>query len=55
MNGTFLIRTIWPSESVSPKRLSVVVWPSSATLVAPSSSSGLIERPSATGHSRASR
>jgi len=43
-----------PAEGVGlPKRLSVAVWPGSATLVAPPS--GMIGRPSATGHSRASR
>ncbi len=39
--GTFLIRMIWPSGSPSPKRLLATVWPMSATLAAPSTSSWL--------------
>ena len=55
MNGTFLMRMIWPTASDSPKRLSAVVWPRSATFVAPSTSSWTTGRPSSTGQSRASK
>jgi hypothetical protein len=51
--GTFLIRMTWPSGSPSPKRLPTTVWPMSATLAAPSTSSWLKRRPSVTSHSRA--
>ena len=53
--GTFLIRITWPSGSLSPKRLPATVCPMSATLAAPSISSWLKRRPSATSHSRAEK
>ncbi len=39
VNGTFLIRMTCPTGSSSPKRLLATVWPISATLAAPSTSS----------------
>ena len=45
MNGTFLIRTVWPSGSVPPNRLSATVRPSSTTLLAASTSSAPSSRP----------
>ena len=51
--GIFRIRIICPIGSVDPKRLSATVCPTSATLVAPSMSSWLMNLPATTGHSRA--
>ena len=53
VNGTFLMRMTWPSGSASPKRFWLTVWPSRATLAAPSTSSWVRRRPSITPHSRA--
>jgi hypothetical protein len=53
VNGTFLIRITSFSGSASPKRFWLTVCPRSATLLAPSTSSWVRGRPSATPHSRA--
>ena len=54
-NGMFRMRMICPRGSASAKRFSTVVWPSSATFVAPSTSSPPIGRPATTDQSRASK
>src|SRR5207245_1469598 len=53
--GMLRMRMICPRGSASAKRFSTVVWPSSATFVAPSTSSPPIGRPATTDQSRASK
>ena len=55
VNGTFLIRMVWPTASVSPKRLRQTVSPRTATLLAASTSSGPNILPLAMVHSRDTR
>ena len=55
VKGTFLMRITWPSGSSSPKRFCATVWPTIATLEAPSTSSRVSERPALTSQSRAGR